>query len=360
MMVAWEDGMIRVGLVGFGMASRVFHGPLVSSVSGLELAAVVERHTNQAAERYPGITTYRSLEEMLADKSLGLIVVATPSGTHFEVARQVIAAGHNVVVDKPMAARSSEIAELIALAKRRGVLLIPFHNRLWDGDFLTVQAALREGTLGRLVYFESRMDRWNPGATRRPWKEDPEQGGGVLLDLGTHLVYLALALFGNPLAVSAEVLRERDGEGANDAFAMRLRYEGFQVTLEANALSSPAGPRFVVRGTRGNFRKKGVDPQEAALNKITRITAQDWGQEPASEWGMLHVDVDGGMVTRPLATKAGDYRRYYAGVRDALEGKGEAPAKALDAWRAARVLEWAQESSELRREVACDWSSEPE
>jgi len=351
--------MIRVGLVGFGMASRVFHAPLIASVSGLELAAVVERHTNEAAERYSGITTHRTLEEMLADKSLGLVVVATPSGSHFEIARQVIAAGHNVVVDKPMAARSGEIAELIALAKQRGVLLTPFHNRLWDGDFLTVQNLLREGTLGRLVYFESRMDRWNPGATRKPWKEDPEQGGGVLLDLGTHLAYLALALFGMPAAVSAEVLRERDGKGADDAFALRLRYDGLRVTLEANALSSPAGPRFVLRGARGNFRKKGVDPQEAALNKITRITSDKWGEEDPSNWGMLHVDVDGGMVTRPVTTMAGDYRGYYAAMRDALEKKSDPPALAIDAWRAARILEWAVESSGAGREVKCDWSVEP-
>jgi len=351
--------MIRVGLVGFGMAGRVFHAPLISSVDGLALSAVVERNTNQAVERYPWITTHRSLEGMLADRTLGLVVVATPSGSHFDVARQVIDAGYNVVVDKPMAVRSEEIAALMTLAKTRGVLLVPFHNRRFDGDFLTVEGLLREGTLGRLVELESRMDRWNPGATRKPWKNDLAQGGGVLLDLGTHLADVALALFGCPMAVSAEVLRERDGEGANDAFTIRLRYLGFRVTLEANALSSPPGPRFVVRGTRGNFRKKGVDPQEAALNKITRITSATWGQEPASEWGMLNVDVEGGMVTRPLATVAGDYRRYYEGVRDTLEKKSKAPATALDAWRAARVLEWAQQSSNEGREVECDWSAEP-
>ena len=128
--------MIRVGLVGFGMAGRVFHGPLISSVDGLALSAVVERHTNQAAERYPWITTHRSLEGLLADRTLGLVVVATPSGTHFDVARRVIEAGHNVVVDKPMAARSDEIAALMSVAKKHGVLLVPFHNRRFDGDFL--------------------------------------------------------------------------------------------------------------------------------------------------------------------------------------------------------------------------------
>jgi len=351
--------MIRVGLVGFGMAGRVFHAPLISSVDGLALSAVVERHGNQAKERYPWITTHRSLEAMLADKTLGLIVVATPSGTHFEVAQRVIDAGFNVVVDKPVATRADQIAALAALAKKHGVLLVPFHNRRFDGDFLTVEKLLREGTLGRLVQVESRMDRWHPGATRRPWKDEPDQGGGVLLDLGTHLVDQALALFGNPMAVGAEVTRERDGEGANDAFTVRLRYLGLRVTLEANALSSPAGPRFVVRGTRGNFRKKGVDPQEAALNKITRIAADHWGQEPASEWGMLHVDVEGGMVTRPLATLAGDYRRFYAGVQDALQVKAKPPVTAADAWRAARVLEWALQSAAARSELECNWSGEP-
>lgn len=350
--------MIRVGLVGFGMAGRVFHAPLISSVDGLELAAVVERHSDEAAARYPGITTYRDLNQMLADKSLGLIVVATPSATHFEVARQVIESGHNVIVDKPMATDSAEIAELIRRARQQQVLLVPFQNRRWDGDFLTVRRLLREGILGRIVHVESRMDRWNPGATRRAWKNDPAQGGGVLLDLGTHLVDIALTLFGNPLAVGAEILRERDGEGADDSFTLRLRYAERSVTLGCNLLSSPPGPRFVVRGTKGNFRKKGLDPQEAALNKVTRITSPHWGEEPPSEWGMLHVDVEGGMVTRPVATTPGDYRAYYAGVRDALLGFAPPPVLSIDAWRNARVLEWARESSQARREIQCDWSIE--
>jgi predicted dehydrogenase len=347
--------MIRVGVIGFGLAGRVFHAPLISSVDGLELAGVMERHSDEAARRYPGIRTYRSVEELLGDESLGLVVVASPSGTHYEVARQIIAAGRDLVVDKPVAVRSAEIAESMEMAERRGVRLIPFHNRRWDGDFLTVHKLLEEGALGRLVHLESRMDRWNPGTTRRPWKNDAAQGGGVLLDLGTHLVDQALALFGLPEGVSAEVDRERDGEGANDAFAIRLRYAGMRVTLEANMLSWPAGPRFVVRGTKGNYRKAGVDPQEAALGKITRIDSKAWGQEQPADWGTLHMDVEGGMVTQPVETLAGDYRKFYTEVRDALEGRGELPVTAMDAWRAARVLEWAQESSDERREIACCW-----
>ena len=351
--------MIRVGLVGFGMVGRVFHGPLISSVEGLELAAVLERNSNNAAQRYPGITTYRSLEAMLADASLNLFVVATPSQSHFEVASQILRAGKNVIVDKPVCTTSAEIAQLMELAAAHHALLVPFHNRRWDSDFQTIQKLLHEGLLGSLVYFESRFDRWRPDPpTNRLWKEDPASGG-VLLDLGPHLADQALVLFGKPDAVSAEVLCERDWARACDSFTLRLRYPGFSVVLGANCLTTPSRPRFHLRGTKGNYWKSGLDPQEAALNKITRIDNPEWGKEPAAEWGTIHIDVDGSTVTRPVEPIPGDYRLYYAGVRDALLGKAPAPVIALDAWRVARLLEWALESSDKRREIVCDWSEEP-
>ncbi len=357
--------MIRVGLIGFGLGGRVFHAPLISSVEGLELAAVLERTTNKAAERYPGIATYRTLEELLADASLTLIVVSTPNGTHFELARRALQAGKNVIVDKPMTVTSVEIAELMALAREKNLLLAPFHNRRWDGDFLTVEKLLREQAVGRLVAFESRMDRWRPTMpTDRVWKNDPAAGGGLLLDLGTHLADQALKLFGKPEAVSAEATRERAGAQANDAFTVRLRYAGFEATLGANSLSLPAAPRFHLRGTQGNYWKYGVDPQEAALAKITRIgdpfSAQGaWGREPYAAWGTLHVGIDSGTVSRPVEAVAGDYRRFYAGIRDALLGKAPAPVSAIDAWRGSRILEWAAQSAEERREIECEWVGEP-
>jgi predicted dehydrogenase len=352
--------MIRVGLVGFGMAGRVFHAPLLSSVEGLELAAVVERNSNTAAERYPGIQVYRSLEAMLADASLGLFVLATPNGTHFALAKEILQAGKNVVVDKPMTLTSAEAVELIGFAKEHKVLLAPFQSRRWDSDFLTLQKLLHEGSLGRLVAFESRLDRWRPAPlTERLWKENVGAGGGKLLDLGPHLVDQALVLFAKPEAVSAEVVREKDGPGVDDAFTIRLRYPGLMVTLGANSLSLPAAPRFHLRGTKGGYVKNGVDPQEAALNKITHIDAPAWGQEPAANWGVLHVGIEGGSVTKPVPALTGDYRLYYAGIRDALLGKVPAPVTGIDGWRVARVLEWAAESSEKRREIECDWSDEP-
>jgi scyllo-inositol 2-dehydrogenase (NADP+) len=362
--------MIRVGLLGFGMGSRVFHAPLVSSVEGLELAAVLERTSNKAAEPYPGITTYRSLPEMLADSSLGLFIVSTPNGTHHPFAKEILSASRDVghgssrglvrglVVDKPMAVTSAEAAELIALARKHNVLLAPFHNRRWDSDFLTVQKLIHEGSLGRLVSFESTLDRWRL-STRVPWKDDPAQGGGNLLDHATHLADQALVLFGRPQGVSAEVRRERDGEGADDAFTLRLRYPGAAVTVAANSLATLPRPRFYLRGTNGNYLKSGVDPQEAALNKVTRVTDPNWGQEPSANWGILNIGIDGGSVSRPVPAIPGDYRLYYAGIRDALLGKSAPPVTGIDAWRVARLLEWAQQSSDQRCEIACDWSEEP-
>ncbi len=350
--------MVRVGLVGFGMAGRVFHAPLISSVEGLELAAVVERHSDKAAERHPGITVYRSLEELLADASIGLVVVATPNSTHYQVARQALEAGKSVVVDKPVATGSQETMLLIELARERKLHMIPFYNRRWDSDFRTIQKVLHERLIGRLVHFESTFDRWRPGRATRVWKDDPDEGG-ILLDLGTHIVDQALALFGKPEAVGAEVMRERDGAGPNDSFTIRLHYPDFLVTLEANFLSTLAQPRFHLRGTKGNYWKWGLDLQEEELNKITRITASDWGVEPPTQWGALNVDMDGSMVARPVRPVAGDYRLYYAGVRDALLGKAAAPVQPAAAWRVARLLEWAVDSAEQHRNIPCDWGEEP-
>jgi predicted dehydrogenase len=352
--------MIRVGLVGFGMAGRVFHAPLISSVEGLELAAVVERNSNHAAERYPGITTYRSVEELLADASIKLVVVATPNSSHFPIAMQALEAAKNVVVDKPVALASNEIAQLAELAGGIGLHLFPFHNRRFDSDFGTIQKVIGDHSLGRLVHFESNFDRWRPGLSTRVWKEETDQGG-ILLDLGTHVVDEALMLFGLPASIGAEVFREREGDGANDSFTIRLHYlTGFTVTLGANCLSSLARPRVHLRGTRGNYWKWGLDSQEETLNNITKITDPDWGKEPEEKWGTLSIDVEGKIETRKVPSAVGDYRRYYEQVRDVLTGTSDVPpATPAEAWRTARVLEWAKQSSDEHRDIECDWSGEP-
>jgi len=347
--------MIRAGVVGYGLAGRVFHAPMIAAVEGLELAAVVERSGRAAEQAYPGITTYPSLDAMLGDATIELIVVATPNTTHAPFAKQALAAGRHVVVDKPVGITSQEVAEIIAVAKLHDRLFIPFHNRRWDGDFQTLQQLLHAKTLGRIVSFESTFDRWRPAPRRGVWREDGTPGGGILLDLGTHVADQALQLFGLPEAVGAEIVSERDNAVTDDAFTIRLRYPHLTVTLGATALAAQPRPRFHVRGTHGGFVKSGLDPQENRLKETGRVVEPNWGTEPPSAWGILAIDVDGGMISKPVETIAGDYRLYYAAVRDALLGKAAPPVLATDALRVSRLLEWASQSSEERREIRCEW-----
>jgi predicted dehydrogenase len=362
--------MIRVGLVGYGLAGRVFHAPLITAVEGLELAAVVERKTRNAEAAYPGITTYPSLEAMLSDQTLDLIVVATPDNLHVTQAREALEAGRHVVVDKPVAATASEVAGLMARAARVGRLLIPFHNRRWDSDFRTLQKLLHEEKLGRIVYLESTFDRWRPHPSLAKWQEDGSTPGGVLTNLGTHLADQALFLsefFGLPEAIGAEVTSERDGAAAIDAFTIRLYYSRQVISLSSNYLAAVPRPRYTVRGSRGNFVKWGLDPQEARLKETGRIVEPNWGLEPATAWGTLAVEPKGesvtnpagSMVTHPVKPIPGDYRLYYAGVRDAILGNAQPPVQAIDAWRVAQLLEWAAESSAQRCIVTCNWDPTP-
>jgi predicted dehydrogenase len=352
--------MIRVGLVGYGLAGKVFHAPLITAVEGLELAAVVERSSRNAQAAFPAITTYPSLEEMLTDTSLELIVVATPDNLHVPHAKQALEARRHVVVDKPVGGSAAEVAGLIAAANRVDRLLIPFHNRRWDSDFRTLQKLLREQSLGRVVYLESTFDRWRPEPRLAKWQEDGSTPGGVLTNLGTHLTDQALVLaefFGLPEAVSAEVAKERDAAAALDSFTVRLYYPRLVITLSSNYLAAQPRPRYTVRGTKGNFLKWGLDPQEARLKEAGRVVEPNWGLEPSSAWGTLTTDAEGDTVTRPVTPIPGDYRLYYSQVRDAILGKSNPPVLATDAWRVAQILEWAIQSSAERTAIPIRWDA---
>ena len=218
--------------------------------------------------------------------------------------------------------------------------------------------------MGRLVSFESRLDRWRPARlTERLWKENPEAGGGTLLDLGPHLVDQALVLFGKPEAVSAEVVREKDGPGANDSFTIRLRYPGLLGDARRQQpFACLPGRASTCAEPRAATVKYGVDPQEAALNKITRIDLTGSGMGPGDRDQLGHAARGyRWRIGKPSRSRAaGDYRLFYAGIRDALLGKAAPPVTGVDAWRVARAARMGAESSEKRREIACDWSEEPE
>jgi scyllo-inositol 2-dehydrogenase (NADP+) len=360
---------LQVGLVGFGFAGRIFQSNTIQAVEGLELGGIVQRSGSEAATLFPHVKILPSVEELLKDSSIRLVVVATPNATHLPIARQCLLADRDVVIDKPFALSSTEAAELIALARSRGRLLSVYQNRRWDGDFLTVRKLLDGDRLGRLVKFESHYDRFRQLPRLHAWREDGGPGGGVLFDLGAHLVDQALVLFGVPASVWASVRAEREGARMDDAFDVYLHYpashapgsvpSGLGVWLRASCLARDPGARFTLNGTQGTFRKFGIDCQEAHLLAGDMYSSKPWGVEGAEHWGTLTVDEGGEPVSTRVPTEAGDYRGYYVNVRDAIHGNAALEVTPLQAWRTMRVLEMAGESSRTGCTVSCDWSQEP-
>ena len=345
---------ITVGLVGFGSAARVFHAPVIRAVPGLELTAIAQRHGDSARQAYPEVQVFRDADALLASGAARLIVIATPNDTHYELARRALAAGHDVVVDKPFTLTSDEARDLAAQASGAGLLLSVFQNRRWDGDFLTVRRLIDSGAFGRVVQFESRFDRYRPARRVSSWRESAGPGSGLLYDIAPHLLDQALVLFGMPEAVTADVRQEREDAVTDDAFDILLHYSKLLVLLRVTMLACSPGPRFVVRGTLGTFTKYGLDPQENALKAGGTPGSPGWGEEEESQWGTLtQVAGNGSIVRQSIPTEAGDYRRYYANVRDAITGAAPLAVTASDGFRLMRLLELARESGLLRRTLDC-------
>jgi predicted dehydrogenase len=277
-------------------------------------------------------------------------------------------ADRHVVIDKPFALSSEEAAELIQLARERQRLLSVYQNRRWDGDFLTVRKLLDGDQLGGLIKFESHYDRYRLAPRLHAWREDGSPGGGVLLDLGAHLVDQALVLFGVPQSVWASVRVEREGARSDDAFDLYLHYpaslagrvpSGLGVWLRATCLARSPGARFTLNGTLGTFRKFGIDPQEAHLLAGDMFSSKPWGVESPEHWGTLTLDEGGEPVSARIPTEPGDYRGYYINLRDAIHGNAALEVTPLQAWRTMRILEMALESSRNGSTITCDWSREP-
>ncbi len=343
--------MIRVGVIGFGLAGRVFHAPIIRSVPGLELACILARHGELAQRKYPDVRVAGTLEELLADETIRLCIVATPNATHFDLARRCLLAGREVVVDKPFAITSDEALRLIRLAQEQKRVLSVFHNRRWDGDFLTLRKILAAGALGRIVSYESHFDRFRPEPDPATWRDRPEPGSGTLYNLGPHLLDQAFVLFGTPSAITAQVYSEREGAAVDDAFDIRLEYSGLHALLRASTLACLPGPRFLIHGARGSFIKNGLDLQEERLRLGELPGEPHWGEEPKAEWGTLYLAGGAAPKAEKVKTEPGDYRCFYANVRDAiLEGKPLA-VSARDGLRTIRAIEKALESSRERRTI---------
>ena len=350
---------IKAIVLGFGLAGRVFHAPFVSAVPGLKLTGIVQRKGDEAAHAYPGTPILRSVDEAFSSDA-DLIVVGTPNETHFELAHKALEAGKHVVVDKPLTATSAEAETLAKLAASKGLILAPFHNRRWDGDFLTIRDLLNKGSLGRLVTFESHFDRFRPTPKENTWKESANPANGLLFDLGPHLVDQAQALFGKPEAITASVRRDRDNSGIEDAFDIVLRYPRLLAICRSTMIAADPSPRFLLQGTSGSYKKYGLDPQEPALVAGAKVPPQteapdDWLHEKESHWGLLTTAPDPAspatVVTQKVPTHAGDYRGFYANVRDAIRGVAKLAVTPESAILTIKLLELARESSEQERTI---------
>ena len=359
---------LRVGLIGYGLAGSVFHAPLIATTEGLALDTVVTgnpERQEQARAEHPGVRIAATPDELF-DRAgeLDLIVIASPNKTHVPLANAALKAGLPVVVDKPVAGTAAEARELAALAADRGLLLSVFQNRRWDNDFLTLRKLLAEGELGDVWRFESRFERWRP-QPKGGWREsgDPAEVGGLLYDLGSHVVDQALVLFGPATQVYAEAdIRRTGAETDDDTFIALTHASGVRSHLYVSATTAQLGPRFRVLGSRAGYVKYGLDPQEAALREGRRPgngggngagdrtggngAGDGWGTEPEDLWGRVgsgESPVTGG--GRPEPTLPGDYPAYYAAVARALLEDGPNPVTALEAAAALDVLEAARRSA---------------
>jgi len=359
---------IGVGVIGYGLGGRVFHAPFVSAVPGLKLVSIMTSKADQPAKLYPSTRITPNLNDLLTDKSIGLIVVSTPNETHFDLASRALNAGKHVVIDKPFAPTSQQARNLIDLANSKSLHVVPFHNRRWDGDFLTVRKILAEGSLGRLVTFESHFDRYRPTPRENTWKEAGNPANGMLWDLGPHLVDQALSVFGKPEAVTASVRSDRDQTEIEDAFDITLHYPGnngkaLLVHCRTSYLACINAPRFLLHGTQGSFIKYGLDPQEPALVGGAKVppmsSPQPWLPENESAWGKLAVApvlTDPTLlVEKVVRTEPGDYRNFYANVRDAILGTTQLAVTPEDGYRSIRLLELARESSAKRCTLKIDF-----
>jgi scyllo-inositol 2-dehydrogenase (NADP+) len=327
------------GLVGFGLAGSVFHAPLIGAVPRLRLSKV---STSQvaAAEKF-GLEPVASAASIIDDPAIDVVVIASPNHTHDALAEAALRSGKHVVVDKPLAASSEEADRLIALAAERGLTLTVFHNRRWDSDFLTVQELLGGERIGEVLLFEAFWDRFRPSVNDH-WKEDARAGGGLLNDLGPHLIDQVLCLFGTPRAVTGDIGLQREGSAVDDYFDLRFDYDRLRVRLGASNLVTAPRSRFQLFGTQASFIKQGLDPQQSQLRDGLAPAAPGYGVEPAEQLGIL-TERDG--TAEPVRGTAGRWAHFYEQLVAALDGVGPVPVDPKDASRGLALIELARRSA---------------
>lgn len=334
---------MNVGIVGYGLAGSVFHAPLIEAADRLDLAAISTSRPVQvgSARIVPDAAA------LIADPALQLIVVASPHATHFPLARAALEAGKHVVVDKPFVLDVAQADALIALAQERGLTVTPFHNRRWDGDYLTVKRFLAAGRLGALARFEAHWDRFRP-ELREGWKDEAEAGAGLLNDLGPHLIDQALQLFGWPDLIVADVAAQREGGPVDDYFSITLHYAAMRVILGSTVLGAAPRPRFALHGTGGSLVRYGLDPQEERLKAGRSPTEQGFGDEDAGHRAAF-TDAEG--RTERIAGEPGRYLSLYEQVAASILDGAPRPVDPADARDGLHIIALARQSAREGRAI---------
>jgi predicted dehydrogenase len=335
------DADVRVALIGYGLGGAAFHAPLIACTPGMRLATIVTRNPErreQAAREHPRaniVDSARAIWDRARDHDV--VVVTTSNDAHVPLAMAALAAGLPVVVDKPFAVRASEGRALIDEARRRNLMLTVYHNRRWDSEMLTVKRLLAEQAFGEVLRFESRLERWRP-QLKGGWREQamPGLAGGLLYDLGSHLIDQALHLFGPVTDVYAELDRRRTGiEVDDDVFLALTHTSGVRSHLTATVLSAQPLARMRVLGSRAAYLKMHGDVQEAALRSGERPDKPGWGEDPREHWGLLGV----GDAAVPVRSEPGAYQQFYAGVVAALRNGAPPPVDPADAVAGLEIIE---------------------
>ncbi|KVT61608.1 oxidoreductase [Burkholderia ubonensis] len=342
------SSLLRIGLMGFGFAGATFHAPVIAASGRTQVAAIATGQPDRARAAYPDARIVADLDALLALDDIECVVIATPNDTHFPLARQVLDAGRHVVVDKPVTLTSDEALALARLANARSRVFAPFHNRRWDGDFLTVRRIAESGELGRITCVTSHFDRFRPQVRVR-WREEAARGGGLLLDLGPHLIDQALALFGLPDTVSATVKTRRDNGSAPDFVHVQLGYPDKDVALHASALSAIEPARFTLHGTRGSYQKFGLDTQEDQLKAgLTPDDVEFGGGNPPGVLRVLDGDVE---TERPVPTLDGQYAEFYRALAASIREGAPFPVTPQDAVDVMTIIELAAQSEHEGRRL---------
>ena len=352
--------MIKFGIVGFGLAAKVFHLPLITRLQNATVTAVYSSKPAEEVQKIvPQAAVFNTVEQFIAEADVDVVVIVTPNDLHADIATQALMADKHVIIDKPFVCRVSEGQALIELAAQRDKLLTVYHNRRWDGDFLTVKKLRDDNRLGELRYFESRFDKYRPRVLGR-WREQDRPGAGLVFDLGSHLIDQALLLFGKPHSVFAKVLQTRDAAQANDYFDIQLSFNQHRqlARLRGSSYARVSPFRFYVEGTHGTFTKQHMDIQETQMQQNMSPYSDEWGVNlPEHDGKLMRMPPDGDLNNKQLdqpvivPTERGCYQRFYENFMQACIAKAPLEVTAQQALDVIGIIELAMESSRLVKEL---------